>query len=135
MEINRSQASGGVFLIGLAVLFITGFWWPGVLFVIGLTSIAHAVYEEDKHWTQATGGLWMIGIGLLFWLPGLLNLNFIALLLIALGLFLIFGDEARSRGWFKWDDCQFEHHGHSEKAKRSSMYHDEYGEKPKREIV
>lgn len=37
---QADQAATGVFLIGLAVLFMTGFWWPGMLFVIGFSSMA-----------------------------------------------------------------------------------------------
>jgi hypothetical protein len=32
--------SGGVFLIGLGILVYTGWWWPGILLVIGLASSA-----------------------------------------------------------------------------------------------
>lgn len=136
MQINRNQVSGGVFLIGLALLFITGFWWPGILFVIGVSSIARAVYEEEKHWTQASGGLWMIGLGLLFWLPGLFSFNFFALLLIGVGLFMIFGDEARHNGWSHWNWWCADN---GEKPKRDGgKPHDDFAdfrEKPKREIV
>jgi hypothetical protein len=63
---RADQVSGGVFLIGLAVLFMTGFWWPGIMFVIGLSAIARGV-AEGQEWYNVPGGLWMIGIGLLFW--------------------------------------------------------------------
>jgi hypothetical protein len=33
---QRSGVGGGVFLVGLGMLFITGWWWPGILVVIGL---------------------------------------------------------------------------------------------------
>ena len=36
---RASELSGGVFLIGLGVLFVTGYWFPGILFVIGATSL------------------------------------------------------------------------------------------------
>ncbi len=32
--------SGGVFLIGLGMLMLTGWWWPGIMLVIGLASAA-----------------------------------------------------------------------------------------------
>jgi hypothetical protein len=34
---RASSISGGIFLIGLGVLFLTGWWWPGILVVIGLS--------------------------------------------------------------------------------------------------
>ena len=37
---RSDQAAGGVFLIGLALLFMTGYWWPGILFVIGAGILA-----------------------------------------------------------------------------------------------
>lgn len=32
-----TPASGAVFMIGLGVLFLTGFWWPGILVLVGVT--------------------------------------------------------------------------------------------------
>lgn len=39
-RMHTSSVSGGIFLIGLGVLVITGWWWPGILLVIGLASSA-----------------------------------------------------------------------------------------------
>jgi hypothetical protein len=38
MNIKRTKSgiAGGIFLIGLGVLVMTGSWWPGIMFVIGL---------------------------------------------------------------------------------------------------
>lgn len=35
--------SGGVFLIGLGVLVYTGWWWPGILLIVGLASSAELI--------------------------------------------------------------------------------------------
>jgi hypothetical protein len=32
---GRSTISGGVFLIGLGMLLLTGWWWPGIMLVVG----------------------------------------------------------------------------------------------------
>jgi hypothetical protein len=41
---NRTPGvSGGVFLIGLGILVYTGWWWPGILLVIGLASSAELI--------------------------------------------------------------------------------------------
>lgn len=94
------QVAGGVFLIGLALLFILdGFWWPGIMFVIGASLIARTV-AEGKPWQSATPAFWTIGIGLVFWLPSILNIgfsNFWPLMLIAIGLFMLFGGFERFR--------------------------------------
>jgi hypothetical protein len=63
---NRAdQVSGGVFLIGLAILFLTGNWWPGILFVIGTAAIAKNL-AQGNDWGGASGGLWLIIVALLF---------------------------------------------------------------------
>jgi hypothetical protein len=41
---NRTPGvSGGVFLIGLGILVYTGWWWSGILLVIGLASSAELI--------------------------------------------------------------------------------------------
>lgn len=92
---RADQVSGGVFLIGLALLFMTGYWWPGVLFVIGASSMARGV-AEGRDWYSVPGGLWMIGLGLVFafgfsW----------PLLLILVGVSMLFGKS--------WQDREQEH--------------------------
>lgn len=85
------QISGGIFLIGLGILFFThiGFW-PGILFVIGAAAIARGV-AEGQTWYNVPGGLWMIGLGLLF----LFNFNW-PVLLILIGVSMLFGYNYRS---------------------------------------
>ena len=31
--------TGGIWLIGLGVMFATGYWWPGILILAGITAI------------------------------------------------------------------------------------------------
>lgn len=82
---NADQLSGGVFFIGLALLFLTGWWWPGIMFVIGATALAQAM-AEGRRWYAAQGALWAIGIGIVFFFGFSLPLLF---LLIGAG--MIFG--------------------------------------------
>ncbi|MEP7291407.1 MAG: hypothetical protein ABI835_06465 [Chloroflexota bacterium] len=87
---HADHVSGAVFLIGLGVLFtplahIVGGFFPGILFVIGASAIARGV-AEGQEWYNVTGGLGMIGLGLVF----LLGFN-LPLLLILLGLAMLFG--------------------------------------------
>lgn len=41
---NRTGIAGGVFLIGLGFLALTGTWWPGILIVIGLAACADRMF-------------------------------------------------------------------------------------------
>lgn len=99
---NASQISGGVFLVGLGMLFLTGWWWPGIMFVIAASIIAGTM-AEGKPLSQATGAFWLIGIGVFFGIPGLIGdiaggfWNLFPLILIGLGLFMFFGGRYRPR--------------------------------------
>jgi hypothetical protein len=82
---RTDQIAGGVFIIGLAVLFMTGYWWPGIMFVIGASSLARGM-AEGREWYAVQGALWTIGIGLAF------AIGFsLPLLLIIVGLSMLFG--------------------------------------------
>jgi hypothetical protein len=76
---RANQVTGGVWLIGLGLLFYTGFWWPGVLFVLGASAIVQGLVE-GRGWYGLQGGLWLVGIGV--W--ALFHFN-IALFFVVLG--------------------------------------------------
>ena len=42
---QASGISGGIFLIGLGVLLYTGWWWPGIMLVIGLSAGAEQIFR------------------------------------------------------------------------------------------
>lgn len=42
---QASAISGGIFLICLGVLLFTGWWWPGIMFAIGLSAGAELVFR------------------------------------------------------------------------------------------
>lgn len=42
---RASEISGGIFLISLGILLVTGWWWPGIMFAIGLSSGAELVFR------------------------------------------------------------------------------------------
>ncbi len=42
---KASAISGGIFLISLGILIFTGWWWPGIMFAIGLSSGAELVFR------------------------------------------------------------------------------------------
>src|SRR5262249_47416312 len=82
--------AGGVFLIGLGLLFANVLpFWPGILFVIGAASIARGM-AEGQAWYSVSGGLWIIGVGLLF----LLHFSW-PMLLILVGVAMLFGYRTR----------------------------------------
>ncbi len=44
---TKSGIAGGIFLIGLGVLILTGSWWPGLMFVIGLALAADRAFRGN----------------------------------------------------------------------------------------
>jgi hypothetical protein len=44
----RQGLTGAVFMIGLAILFATDWIWPGILVLIGITSLAGALIERSE---------------------------------------------------------------------------------------
>ena len=42
---QASAISGGIFLISLGILLYTGWWWPGIMFAIGLAGGAELVFR------------------------------------------------------------------------------------------
>ncbi|MDZ4771219.1 MAG: hypothetical protein SGJ24_19020 [Chloroflexota bacterium] len=99
MSERSEQIFGGTFLIGLALLFITGWWFPGIMFVIGAALLART-YAENKPLTENTGALVLLAIGAFFtmgdvfdWLGGF---SLLPLILIGIGVYLLFGDRIRA---------------------------------------
>lgn len=84
MKSQTEAISGGIFLIGIALLWITGWWFPGILFVIGAASMASAL-REGSDWKTAHGALWMFGLGCIFWF----NLPW-AVILLMIGVGMLF---------------------------------------------
>lgn len=95
---NADQVSGGVFLIGLALLFLTGWWWPGIMFVIGASMFARTM-AEGKPLQSNTGAFWVIVIGIVFGIPNLFAGidwgSIFPIVLIGIGLFMLFGGRYR----------------------------------------
>ena len=114
---RADQVSGGIFLIGLALLFMTNFFWPGILFVIGASALARGIVEGQE-WYTVTGGLWMIGLGIVFYFGFSLPL---LLILVGVSSLLGIGYKQRIESDYEdepddadYDDAEFE------KAKRKN---------------
>ena len=60
---RASSISGGIFLISLGVLLFTGWWWPGIMVVLGLAGFAALIFRGQT--ARAIGTLalfWGIAI-------------------------------------------------------------------------
>ncbi|GIL11423.1 MAG: hypothetical protein DWB42_15645 [Chloroflexi bacterium] len=94
---RADQVSGAIFLIGLGVIALINYWWPGIMFVIGAALIARGMVMGQQ-WQNITGALVVIGIGLIFALEDVIGgVNFWPLALIILGLVLLFGKDIVNR--------------------------------------
>ena len=90
---NANRISGAIFLIGLGVIALLNYWWPGIMFVIGASLIARSV-AQGKTWQNATGALVVIAIGLIFALQDFIGgVSFWPLILIGTGLVMLFGQD------------------------------------------
>ncbi len=121
---RADQIAGGVFLVGLGLLFTNVIsFWPGILFVIGASNIARGM-AEGRAWYNVSGGLWLIGLGLVF----LLNFSW-PVLLILIGASMLFGysvkDGRREKRFVMMDD--FDKAKNDDKRKREDIiiYDDE----------
>lgn len=96
--LKSEHYSGAVFLIGLGLIWVTGWWFPGMLFVIGASTMAAAI-AGNQPWQTATGALWMFGLGFIFWL----NLPW-GVVFILIGLSYLFSTQYHDDGKRKNDE-------------------------------
>jgi hydrogenase/urease accessory protein HupE len=86
LDPNQHRAIiGGTWLIGIGILFATRAWWPGIMFLIGITAILEG-WLRRQTWYGIQAGFWSIFIGL--W--ALTRFN-IAVLFVGLGISTIVG--------------------------------------------
>ena len=87
--------TGGMWLIGIAVLALTGWWWPGIMVLVGISALAGGL-QSGGNWQQRIGGIqgaiWTFGIAVLaitnWWWPGIM---------VLIGLSAIFGAISHNR--------------------------------------
>lgn len=79
--------SNGVFLVLLGILFYTNFWWPGILFALGLTFAIRQYLTGRRLDFFIT--LIITGILVLITFAGHIFSMFFPLLFIAAGIYLI----------------------------------------------
>jgi hypothetical protein len=87
MRKERSGVAGGLILIGIGVLLITGWWWPGIMVVIGVALAA-------ERWLSGSAREAIMVLGIFLAIPVVIALMtnidipwiwLIALVLIGLG--------------------------------------------------
>jgi hypothetical protein len=65
VTLNQHQANAvtsALCLVGIGTLIVTGWWWPGIMFLIGVSSIVQG-FVGGRGWYAWQAGLWTIGIG------------------------------------------------------------------------
>lgn len=98
---RADQIAGGVFLIGLGLLFTNAIsFWPGILFVIGAANIARGM-AEGRAWYNIPGGVWMIGLGFLF----LFHFSW-PVILILVGVSMLLGYSMKGHYWHQGGEGQ-----------------------------
>lgn len=105
-EKRSSEIFGGTFLIGLALMVLFNWWWPGILFVLGVALVVRAV-AAGRSWTDERGGLAILAIGVLFTLTDVIDIfsvNWVPVALILVGLYMLFGSRLRGGGTARHDD-------------------------------
>jgi hypothetical protein len=92
---NRSQVGGAVFLIGLGIVALLNFWWPGIMFVIGASLLA-SEFAETNTISFSSGRVIGAAVVVIIGLLGLIDFNIPwgsiwPIALIVIGLALLFG--------------------------------------------
>jgi hypothetical protein len=80
-----NQVVGGLWLIGLGVLFATRAWWPAIMFLIALTAVIEG-WLNGQPWYGIQAGYWTAFVG--FWALARFSLVF---LFVGLGVSMILG--------------------------------------------
>lgn len=111
---RASEIEKGIFFVGLGILFLTGWWWPGIMLVIAAAILGRTV-ANGQPWQSATGALWLIGIAVIFGIPGFIGgisgafWDLFPLILVGLGLFMLFGRGCWPRSKGQQDDDKRKH--------------------------
>ena len=60
---QSAAISTAVYLVGIGILMVTGFWWPGIMFVGGAGLLATGLLSGGG-WYAINAAIWSFGIGL-----------------------------------------------------------------------
>ena len=82
---------GGIWLIGIAVLAVTGWWWPGIMVLVGISALVGGLQSGgswEQRWGGIQGAIWTFGIAVLavtgWWWPGIMVLVGLSVILGAI---------------------------------------------------
>ncbi len=106
---KAAQIGNGVFFIGLGLLFLTGWWWPGIIAVIAASILGRSL-AGGQCLKNVSGIFWLIGIALVFSIPGLIGSisgalwRWLPLILVGVGLYMLFGGRSWPRAGHRDDE-------------------------------
>ena len=83
--------SGGIFLISLGVLLYTGWWWPGIMVAIGLSSGASLIFR-GKTWQGIGSLVFFCSIPIVVWVIQATNIPWALvgpMILIGIGVIIL----------------------------------------------
>jgi uncharacterized membrane protein YoaK (UPF0700 family) len=92
---RANAVTGGIWLIGLGVLMATRFWFPGILFLVGITAIVQGSGRRSG-WQSVHGGLWLMLLAA--WAMMRFSMS---VFLVALGVYVIVAALMRPRPFQK----------------------------------
>ena len=77
--------SGGIFLVSLGVLLVTGWWWPGIMVALGLSSGAALIFR-GRTWAGIISLAFFCGIAVFVEIVRSTNISG-----VAIGAFILIG--------------------------------------------
>ncbi|MDX1302847.1 hypothetical protein [Photobacterium sp.] len=89
---GRDGASSGIFLIGFGLLYLTGWWWPGLLILLAVTGLADIIMSGNWKDAAKTAVVFVIAgaaLWALVW-TGMMWSILIPGTLIVAGIFLVY---------------------------------------------
>jgi hypothetical protein len=79
-----------LFLLGLALIAWRNWWWPGILVLVGVTTLTSGLIvrrDSPQRWAGLQSGLFLLGLALIawrnWWWPGILVLVGLSAILAA----------------------------------------------------
>jgi hypothetical protein len=73
-KLRGDAISGGIFLISLGVLMFTGWWWPGIMIALGLSSGAGLIFR-GRIWQGILSLAFFCSIPIAIWIIEQTNIS------------------------------------------------------------
>lgn len=81
MRKTSGGITGGIIMIGIAVLLVTDYWWPGIMFVIGAALAIPALLRKEY---SKAGLAVVIFAGIPFVVTAMVNITYVAAAVLAI---------------------------------------------------